>query len=137
VLSAVAATGQEEALAVFGPEHVLPEISLLDIQIEEQEGQVQVRLLWRAERQATKNYWLSVRLKRPDGSQRVARDLPPLLGGCPTTLWPIGGLIEDRVVLPLPDGERVESGELIEVVLYDRQTLRAVGTATTMLSMVP
>ncbi len=130
VLGAVAATGEEEVLAAFGPEHVPPEISLLDIQSEIQEGAAQVSLLWRADRQATKNYWLSVRIKRPDGSQRVARDLPPLLGGCPTTLWPVGGLIEDRVMLPLPDGESVELGDTVEIVLYDRQTLRAVGTAT-------
>ena len=95
-----------------------------------QQGIVQVSLVWRAERQATKNYYLSVRLKRPDGSQRVARDLPPLLGGCPTSLWPIGSLIEDRVLLPLPGGESVEPGDLVEIVLYDRQTLRAVGTVT-------
>jgi hypothetical protein len=130
VFGVVAARGQEEALGSFGPEHMPPEISLVDIQTEVQQDAVQVYVLWRAERQATKNYWLSVRLKGADGSQQVARDLPPLLGGCPTTLWPIGGLIEDRVLLLLSDGESVEPGDLVEVVLYDRQTLRAVGTVT-------
>ena len=75
------------------------------------------------------NYMLSLRLKRADGSQVTSRDLPPLLGGYPTSLWRAGELVTDRVLLSLPETGLDPGDYLIEVVLYDRVTLQAVGTA--------
>jgi hypothetical protein len=73
---------------------------------------------------------LSLRLYRRDGSKVTSRDIPPLLGGYPTSLWIPGELVTDRVLLPLPEGEAANADYRLEIVLYDRVTLQAVGTTT-------
>jgi len=64
-----------------------------------------------------------------DGIQTASRDLPPLLGGYPTSLWCPGEAITDRVLVPLPADAPPAEALTLEVVLYDRITLSAVGTA--------
>ena len=59
----------------------------------------------------------------------VWRDLPPLLGGYPTSLWRPGEIVADRVLLSLPDDQPMGGDCELEIVLYDRMTLKAVGTA--------
>ncbi|MBC7235459.1 MAG: hypothetical protein H5T69_06420 [Chloroflexi bacterium] len=130
VREAIRASGEEQVIAWFGPPYSPPEIALLRADTSWQGREVTVELLWRSERQASLNYWLSLRIVRPDGSHLVSRDLPPLLGGCPTSLWRPGTLLQDRVILKVPREERLGPGYALEVVLYDRRTLQAVGTAT-------
>jgi hypothetical protein len=122
------ATGEEEILGSFGPEQRPSAVSLVDAQVETEGGEAEVRLTWRSESQAPLNYMLSVRLRRADGEMVAGRDLPPLLGVYPTMLWQPGNLYTDRVLLPLPEGTTIGSDHLLEVVLYDRLTLQAVGT---------
>lgn len=130
------ATGQERVLGVFGPEGFSPVIALVDAQMHlSPKDLLEVALTWRSERQAPLNYMLSLRLNRADGSGIVSRDLPPLLGGYPTSLWQPGELVTDRVLLSLPEGvgagfNPVPTRYTLEVVLYDRMTLKAMGTAT-------
>lgn len=123
------ATGQEAVLGSYGPERVPPVISLIDVSAKEARlGLLEVVLTWRCNRQPPLNYILSLRLKREDGSAVVVRDLPPLLGGYPTSLWRAGELISDRVALSLPERSLPTGEYVLEVVLYDRLTLKAAGT---------
>jgi hypothetical protein len=123
------ATGGEEVLALYGPEHAPPVIALVSAWIPSARGdEVEVALTWRSERQAPLNYWLSLRLRGHDGGQIASRDLPPLLGGCPTSLWKPGELLSDRVILPVPEGNKASDVAALEIILYDRRTLQAIGT---------
>ena len=90
---------------------------------------IEVALDWRSERQAPLNYVLSLRLQTSDGSAIASRDLPPLLGAYPTSLWQPGELLADRVLLDVPSGVPSE-GLRLEVVLYDRRTLKGAGSVT-------
>ena len=124
------ATGQEPVLEAFGPEKAPPVIALVDARLSRlDERTLEVALTWRSERQAPLNYFLSLRLNRGDGSQIVSRDVPPLLGGYPASLWTPGELITDRVLLPLRKDQPIAGDCELEIVLYDRLTLKAVGTA--------
>ncbi len=125
------ATGQERVLASFGPENVPPVISLVGVvPAHPRSGMVETTLTWRSERQAPLNYMLSLRLKRADGEQIASRDLPPLLGGYPTSLWQPGELVTDRVLLPVSEDKLLPGQYILEVVLYDRSTLQGAGMAT-------
>ncbi len=124
------ATGHEAPLAAFGPENVPPVIALVGARAAMEDGVLALALEWRSERQAPLNYVLSARLRDASGAQVAARDLPPLLGGYPTSLWTPNELVADRVLLTLPDGRALQPDDQVEIVLYDRLTLQAVGTAT-------
>lgn len=125
------ATGREPVLGEFGPEDALPVISLVDAEVYlVRDRRLEASLTWRGERQAQANYALSLRLDRANGDRVVTADVPPLLGGFPTSLWPPGELITDRVPLVLPETEEVRGEYVLEVVLYDRMTLKAIGMAT-------
>jgi hypothetical protein len=124
------ATGQEPVVATYGPENAPPVIALLEAQATQDEKDVEVRLTWRSERQAPLNYVLSVRLYAASGEQLAARDVAPLLGGYPTSLWQAGELVTDRVLLRLADKTPLEREGALEIVLYDRATLQSVGTVS-------
>lgn len=130
-LSLRQATGDEPVLGSFGPPEQPPVIALVGAEVRHTgEGLAEVTLRWRSERQAPLNYYLSLRLWRDDGTQVASRDLPPLLGGYPTSLWRPGTLITDRVLLPLPADAPPVAECRLEVVLYDRITLAAAGTVS-------
>lgn len=131
VIAGRRATGQEVALGHFGPEMAPPVIDLVDVKTAWPERRLlEVTLTWRAQRQAPLNYMLSLRLNRPDGTRLTSRDIPPLLGGYPTSLWVPGELVTDRVLLALPEDASSGPDYRLEIVLYDRVTLQAVGTTT-------
>lgn len=132
VLAARRATGQEVVLGSFGPPEQPSVISLVGAQARSQTDGllVDVTLVWRSERQAPLNYQLSLRLKTADGEQLASRDLPPFVGAWPTTLWRSGELYTDRVLLPVPADALTAATYTLEVVLYDRLTLQAVGIAS-------
>ncbi|MHB1355241.1 MAG: 6-pyruvoyl-tetrahydropterin synthase-related protein [Anaerolineae bacterium] len=130
VLTRRKATGQETALGSFGPPEETPVISLVSALVQRQaDALVEITLAWRSERQAPLNYQLSVRLKGGDGKQLASRDLPPFAGGWATTLWRPGELYTDRVLLPVPVDALTAASYILEVVLYDKLTLQAVGVA--------
>lgn len=130
VVGARMARGDEPVLAHYGPELSPPVIALVGASATRDGRMLEVALTWRSERQAPLNYWLSLRVKRAEGEQLVARDLPPLLGGYPTSLWRPGELIADRVLLPLSEDAGPSEDLHLEVILYDRLTLRAIGATT-------
>ena len=125
------ATGEEEVLGHYGPERAPPVIALVGVDAARRSKRsVEVWLTWRSERQAPLNYMLSLRLRRADGPRVATRDLPPLSGGYPTSLWSPGELITDRVLLSTSEATMLAGDYELEIVLYDRVTLKAVGTAT-------
>lgn len=130
ILAPRLADGAAPALGTYGPPEEPPVIALVGGEARPVgEGLVEARLVWRSERQAPRNYYLSLRVLDADGAQLAARDLPPLLGGYPTSLWRPSEMLTDRVLVPLPaDAPALESYGL-EVVLYDRATLAGAGIA--------
>jgi hypothetical protein len=127
-----AASGDEPILGRYGLERETAFFSLVGVNSERpSDRRLQASLTWRSERQAARNYRLSLRLLDADGAPIVTRDLPPLLGGYPTSLWRPGELITDRVMLKLPKETYFSGDERLEVVLYDRLTLQAIGTTRT------
>ena len=129
ILSTRRSLGEEPALGQYGAEQTPPVISLVEVGAASRgERELVVSLTWRSERQAPLNYALSVRIKGANDEVLTARDLPPLLGMYPTSLWRPGELITDRVILSLPNGELGAGDRALEVVLYDLATLQAAGT---------
>ncbi len=116
-------------LGAFGPIEGSPEITLRQASAVRIEARVyQVDMLWQSERQATRNYRLSVRLMHADGTQVVARDLPPLAGNYPTSLWIPGHQYPDSLRIALPEDADAASVTDVEIVLYDLSTLAAIGS---------
>ncbi len=121
---------QGEAKGYFGPPGASPVISLWEVTPELRDKRsVEMRITFRCERQAPLNYYLSVVAVSVQGQVRVARDLPPLLGGYPTSLWLPGEWITDRVLLEVPGDVEISQLAAVEVVLYDRYTMAAAGAA--------
>ncbi|MGC9360750.1 MAG: 6-pyruvoyl-tetrahydropterin synthase-related protein [Anaerolineae bacterium] len=117
-----------EPLGAYGPPETPPVIALTDASISTHEGgMVQVALTWEALAQAPRDYWLSVRLQDAQGQPLTSRDIPPFLGGYPTTLWKPGQVLSDRVLMPVPE-DADASETRVEVVLYDRATLAGIGS---------
>jgi len=116
-------------LGAFGPTEGSPEITLRQASALRTEERVyQVDMLWQSERQATRNYQLSVRLMHADGTQIVARDLPPLAGNYPTSLWIPGHQYSDSLRIALPEDIDPTGVTDVEIVLYDLSTLAAIGS---------
>ncbi len=136
VVGAQRATGQEPVLASFGPVGEPPVISLVSAAQRIQGGRAEFALRWRSERQAPLNYYLSLRLIGEGGTIIAQKDVPPLLGGYPTSLWQPGTLITDRVILRVEEAN-VPKARDVEIILYDRYTLQAAGTARLSLANVP
>jgi len=123
-----------EPLGTYGPPETPPVIALTDVVSSAQGGgTLAVELTWQALAQAPRNYWLSLRLQDAQGQTLAARDIPPFLGGYPTSLWKPGEVLTDRVLLPLPEGVS-SSGDHIEIILYDRATLAGIGSVVIPLS---
>lgn len=117
------------ALGTFGPTEGSPEITLRQASALRTEERVyQVDMLWQSERQATRNYQLSVRLMHADGTQIVARDLPPLTGNYPTSLWIPGHQYSDSLRIALQEDIDPTGVTDVEIVLYDLSTLAAIGS---------
>jgi hypothetical protein len=75
------------------------------------------------------NYALSLRVHDGQGERIASRDMT-LLPGYPTSLWTPGQLITNRVLLHLPSDVEEAALDSMEVVLYDRLTLKGMGTVT-------
>jgi hypothetical protein len=117
------------ALAAYGPPESPPVITLREAHAYlAGGGVVQVELLWRSEAQAPRHYQMSVRVRAADGAQLAARDLPPLAGNYPTGLWRPGHLYADALQVALPADADPARATDVEIVLYDLQTLAAIGS---------
>ncbi len=114
------ARGDEPVLARFGPGIVLTEVQTEQVSPQA----LEVRLTWRAERAIPANLGLALRLPQVGASL----DTQPHRGFYPTSLWRAGELVDDRHLLPLPEG--TPPGEYsLEIVLYEIASLAPVGTA--------
>jgi len=127
--------GDATTLGCYGPEDLPPVICLESVSAVRVDAEhLDVALVWRSEGQAPLNYELSLRLIGADGRRITSRDLPPLLGGYPTSLWRPGETITDRVILTVPP-DLVASSLSVEVVLYNRADLKGAGTVTVPLTL--
>ncbi len=116
-------------LASYGPPESPPVITLREAHAYQVSASVvQVELLWRSEAQAPRHYQMSVRVRAADGTQLASRDLPPLAGNYPTGLWRPGHLYADALQIELPADTDAARASDVEVVLYDLQTLAAIGS---------
>ena len=119
------ATGDEPALASFGPGIVLSEVETEQKTPESLEA----RLTWRVVEPVAANYSLALRLRDADGQALASLDTQPHYGLYPTSLWLEGELISDRYVLPLPEGAPPGADYSLEVILYEVASLAPIGTA--------
>ncbi len=127
-------SGQEEVLGTFGPEREPSVIALLETDVSRlDEGALDVRLTWRSEGQAPLNYALSLRVHDTQGERIASRDMT-LSPNYPTSLWTPGHLITSRALLHIPSDRDVAELESMDVVLYDRLTLKGAGTVTVPMS---
>jgi hypothetical protein len=119
-----------EPLGTFGPPDS-PPVAALEVAslTHASDGLVEIELTWYALGQSPRNYWQSIRLQDASGATLSSRDIPPMLGGYPTSLWQPGERLVDRVLLPWPEGA-AEIPAQVEIVLYDRATLASIGSVT-------
>ncbi len=110
----------------FGPDVVLRDAQTTQAGT----GRLAVALAWEAARQLPQNYAVSVRLLDSAGTVLAQHDSQPNYGFSPTALWAPGEPVLDRHYLDLPPGLSTEEEYALQVVLYDANTLAALGTAT-------
>jgi hypothetical protein len=89
-----------------------------------------LRLDWSAERPVAANYAISLRLADPAGNEWGRLDNQPGYGFLPTSLWPVGRLVHDRYVLPLPEGAPPGDDYTLTVILYRAASGQSVGEHT-------
>ena len=92
----------------------------------------QVKLTWQATQPIAANYSCSLRMIGADGKQLpgAQRDFDggPGYGFWPTSAWPVGEWLTDRLQLPVPEGVAAREAAALQVVLY-QPGLSAVGSA--------
>jgi hypothetical protein len=81
-----------------------------------------VYLTWQATAPIAANYTLSIRVLAADGSPLAQRDWAegPGYGFWPTSAWPVGEWLTDRLRLAIPEDIASQDAAAISVVLYDR-----------------
>ncbi len=122
--------GEGEALwARYGDRIVLRD----NVHVEATDAHWNVQLTWQATAPVTANYTLSVHALDADGRSLAQRDWAegPGYGFWPTSAWPVGEWLTDRLRLAVPDGVTAEDAVAMSVVLYDRSQpgYPALGTA--------
>ena len=92
-----------------------------------------VRLTWQATAPIAANYTLSLRMLAADGTPLAQRDWAegPGYGFWPSSAWPVGEWLTDRLRLAVPDRVAPEDAAAMSIVLYDRSLpgYPALGTA--------
>lgn len=117
-------------LAQYGNPHEPPMLTLLQAKTKPVKNHaLELMMLWSAEQTLQRNYAISVRYLRADGSMQRSLDLAPLSADYPTGLWHRGDVVPTKVQLPIRR-ETVRSGDAWEIVLYDRLTMASIGTGT-------
>jgi hypothetical protein len=125
-----AAAGEgERLLARFGPSIVLQE----DVQVVAEGDRWNVRLTWQTSAPIPVNYTCSLRFLDANGALLAQRDFAegPGYGFWPTSTWPVGEKLTDRLSVAIPDGVQAEDAVAMSVVLYDKSQpgFPAAGTA--------
>ncbi|GIW05225.1 MAG: hypothetical protein KatS3mg060_0030 [Dehalococcoidia bacterium] len=80
-----------------------------------------VRLDWQAAEPLPVEYAVYVHVLDGDGRLTAQRDAPPAAGTRPTLAWPIGALVADRQVIPLP-ADLPAGNYRVRAGLYDPKT---------------
>jgi hypothetical protein len=126
--------GNERLLARFG-NHILLQDS---VRVDQDNAAWDVRLTWAATAPIPINYTCSLRMLAADGTPLAQRDWAegPGYGFWPTSAWPIGEWLTDRLRLAIPPG--VEAGQAVamSVVLYDRSQPGYPALGTTVVPLV-
>ncbi|MDY7041634.1 MAG: 6-pyruvoyl-tetrahydropterin synthase-related protein, partial [Chloroflexota bacterium] len=95
-------------------------VRLSAVQATPTDGALDLILTWWATRPIPANLMMSLRAVSADGTRLAQRDLQPGYGFLPTSLWPPGELVTDRLCLPFPEGTAPDQAVTLEIVLYDR-----------------
>jgi hypothetical protein len=106
-------------LARFGDAILLRD----DVRVETDETGWQVKLTWQATRPIPVNYAYALHILAADGTEIARRDLEggPGYGFWPTSAWPVGQWLTDRVRIAKPeDAAGTEGAAALSVTLYDR-----------------
>ncbi|MBC7250910.1 MAG: hypothetical protein H5T62_11565 [Anaerolineae bacterium] len=130
-------SGQEPVLAAIDfsvgetPETQPPAtgVRLSAVQATPVDGALDLTLTWWATQSIPANLTMSLRAIAADGTHLAQRDLQPGYGFLPTSLWPPGELVTDRVRLPFPQGKSPQQAVTLEIVLYDRYSGTEFGAA--------
>jgi hypothetical protein len=110
--------------------HYGPCLDLLQVDAQQHGSALDASFYWASRCQPKRNYALSVRLKGADGRQLTALDIPPHYGYYPTSFWASGLGIPDRCRLLLPQGTPPGTDYALEVVVYEADSLQAIGSIT-------
>ena len=123
---------EDPILARFGDRILLGD----DVQVGSDGVNWEVTLPWQATTWIPSNYSCSLRVFGADGKLlggSAQRDFEggPGHGFWPTSAWPVGEWMTDRLRVPMPAGIKAEDAAALEVVLYDRSQsgTQAVGSA--------
>jgi hypothetical protein len=115
---ATAVAGEERLLARFGPGLLLQE----DVRVVSGEDHWDVQLTWQAKAPVPVNYTCSLRFLDVNGVPLAQRDFAegPGYGFWPTSAWPVGEKLTDRLRVAVPEGVQAGDAVAMSVVLYDR-----------------
>jgi len=105
-------------LARFGKRILLRD----NVQVEAEDANWVIKLTWQATMAIPVNYTCSLHMLSANGGSLAQRDFAegPGYGFWPTSAWPVGEWLTDRLRLPIPDGVRAGEAAALSVVLYDR-----------------
>lgn len=119
----------DPVLARFGDRILLRD----DVRVVPDSAGWDVQTTWQAVRPIAANYTCLLQVLRADGTILAQRDYEggPGYGFWPTSAWPVGEWLTDRLRIPLPEDNTADEAAALRVVLYDRSTadLRALGSA--------
>jgi hypothetical protein len=110
---------QEDAsLGSFGERILLRD----QVQVSADDTAWQIHLTWQATQPIPANYACSLHILGADGTDLAQRDFEggPGYGFWPTSAWPSGQWITDRLRVPIPEGVKADDAAALSVVLYDR-----------------
>lgn len=92
-------------------------IALRGYDLQQAEESLRLRLYWQSIQPTATDYTGFVHLRTQSGELVAQKDQPPTAGRYPTSLWDVGEIIPDEVIIPLPDD--VASPYRLMVGLYD------------------
>ena len=111
-------SGETRDVIMFGERILLRD----DAQVDTAGKGWDVKLTWKATQPVAVNYAYSLRVLDGSGDTLAQRDLEggPGYGFWPTSAWPVGQWLTDRLRIDAPPGKAVSDAAALRVVLYDR-----------------
>jgi hypothetical protein len=126
--------GDEPLLAQFGDHILLHD----NVRVGQDGADWDVRLTWGATGPVPINYTCSLRMLSADGTPLAQRDWAegPGYGFWPTSAWPAGEWLTDRLRLSIPPGVKAGQAVAMSIVLYDRSQPGYPALGTTVVPLV-